>query len=61
MRVLNASQLSKISGIWVARCIEIKSPLDNTQTVLRIEEVHFNTGLKADLFTPQGLEKGDAF
>ena len=61
VRVLNASQLSKISGIWVARRIEIKSPLDNTQTVLRIEEVHFNTGLKADLFTPQGLEKGDAF
>jgi hypothetical protein len=61
VRVLNVSQLSKISGVWVAKRIEIKSPLDNTQTVLRIEEVHFNTGLKADLFTQQGLEKGDAF
>ena len=61
VRVLDASRLEKISGIWVARRIEIKSPLENTRTVLTIEEIRYNTGLQEDLFTQQSLEKGNVF
>lgn len=60
-RVLKAGQLEKISGIWVARSLEMLSPLENTKTVLFIEEIRFNTGLKPDLFTQQSLEKPDVY
>ncbi len=61
LRILKASQLEKISGIWVARNLEMSSPVDNTRTVLFIEEVRFNTGLKDDLFTQQSLEKPNQY
>jgi hypothetical protein len=61
VRVFHASALEKISGIWVAKRLDMSSPLDNTKTVLMIEDVRFNTGLKEDLFTQQALEKGGAF
>ncbi|MBI3952248.1 MAG: outer membrane lipoprotein-sorting protein [Acidobacteria bacterium] len=60
-RVFHASALEKISGIWVAKRIEMSSPLENTRTILMIEEIRFNTGLKEDLFTQQALEKGEVF
>jgi hypothetical protein len=46
LRILKASQLEKIAGIWVARNMEMASPVENTRTVLFIEEIRFNTGLK---------------
>jgi hypothetical protein len=58
-RVFRAGELEKISGIWVARRLEMSSPVDNTRTVLIVEDIRFNTGLKEDLFTQQALEKGD--
>jgi len=61
VRVFHASNLEKISGIWVAKRIEMSSPLENTKTILMIEDIRFNTGLKEDLFTQQALEKGDVF
>ena len=57
LRVLRASQLEQLSGIWIARRLEMRSPVENTRTVLQVEEVRFNTGLKADLFTQQALER----
>jgi hypothetical protein len=57
VRVLRASALEKIAGIWVAKRIEMSSPPDNTKTILMISDVRFNTGLKEDLFTQQALEK----
>ncbi len=57
LRILKAGRLEKISGIWVARSIEMSSPVDGTKTVLNVEEIRFNTGLKEDLFTQQALEK----
>jgi len=35
--------------------------VDSTRTVLLIEEIRFNTGLKEDQFTQQALEKADGF
>jgi hypothetical protein len=61
VRILKASQLEKISGIWVARQVEVGTPADGTRSVMILEEIKFNTGLKDDLFTQQALEKADVF
>jgi hypothetical protein len=56
-RILKASNLEKISGIWVARRVEMSTPAEGTKTVLTLEDVRFNTGLKEEMFTQQALEK----
>jgi hypothetical protein len=56
LRVLHASGLRQVSGIWGARHIEMRSVQDGTRTVLNIREVKFNTNVNEKLFTPQGLE-----
>jgi outer membrane lipoprotein-sorting protein len=61
LREYHATQLEKISGIQVAKRVEITTPAQNTRTTMIIEEVKFNTGLKEDLFTQQALEKPDGF
>ena len=58
-RVLKASDLVKVSNIWVARRVEMSTPPEGTKTVLLVDEIKFNTGLKEDLFTQQALEKPD--
>jgi hypothetical protein len=55
IRVLHATQLKRENGIWGARNTEMSSILDGTHTVLRIDEVKFNTSPDEKLFTPQGL------
>jgi len=60
-RILKASNLEKISGIWVARRVEMSTPAEGTRTTLTLEDVRFNTGLKEDMFTQQALEKPDVF
>lgn len=59
VRLSKATQVEKIAGIWMARRLEMSTPPDNTRTVLIIDDVKFNTGLKEDLFTMQALEKSD--
>jgi hypothetical protein len=61
VRVMKASALEKISGIWVARQVEVSTPVDGTRSVMIVEEIKFNSGLKEDLFTQQALEKADVF
>ncbi len=56
VRVLHASGLKRVSGIWGARHVEMRSVQDRTRTVLSIEEVKFNTNMDEKLFTPEGLE-----
>jgi hypothetical protein len=56
VRVLHASQLKHVSGIWGARRTEMSSVQDGTRTVLSIDEAKFNIGLDEKLFTPQALE-----
>jgi len=57
VRVLHATGLKKVSGMWGARRLEITSSLENTRTVLTIDGVRVNTGLREDVFTPEALEK----
>jgi outer membrane lipoprotein-sorting protein len=61
VRIFKASQLEKLSCIWVARQVEVNTPADGTRSVMVIEEIKFNTGLKEDQFTQQALEKADVF
>jgi len=61
IRILKASDLVKISNIWVAKRIEMSSPVEGTKTVLMVDDIKFNTGLKEDMFTQQALEKPDVF
>lgn len=59
-RVLKAGELVKISNIWVAKRVEMNTPTEGTKTILLLEDIRFNTGLKEDGFTQQALEKPDA-
>ncbi|HEY4380056.1 MAG TPA: outer membrane lipoprotein-sorting protein [Acidobacteriaceae bacterium] len=55
VRVLHATDLKREKGIWGARNTEISTVREGTRTVLRIDEVKFNTNLDEKLFTPEGL------
>ena len=55
VRELHASALKKVSGMWGARHIEMKSVEDKTRTVLTIDEAKFNQHLDEKLFTPEDL------
>src|SRR5262245_4367970 len=59
LRILKAGALEKISAICVAKFIEMSSPPKGTKTILIIEKILFNTGLKDDLFTQEALERPD--
>jgi hypothetical protein len=61
IREYHATQIERINGIWVAKRVEMLTPQEGTRTVLTIDEVRFNNGLKEDLFTQQALEKPDMF
>ena len=58
-RILNAGNPEKISGIWVAKRVEMSTPAEGTKTILTLEDIRFNTGLKEDMFTQQALERPD--
>jgi hypothetical protein len=60
VRVLHASGLKRVSGIWGAHHVEMSSVQEGTRTVLTIEEVKFNTNLDEKSFTPEGLEGAHA-
>jgi outer membrane lipoprotein-sorting protein len=60
VRVLRATQLKRENGIWGARNTEMSTVADGTKTVLRIDEVKFNTKLDEKLFTPEGLAEAAA-
>jgi outer membrane lipoprotein-sorting protein len=56
VRILHASGLRKVSGIWGARKTEMSSLLEGTKTVLTVDEIHLNAGLEESQFTPEALE-----
>jgi outer membrane lipoprotein-sorting protein len=55
IREFHASGLKKVNGITGARHLEMTSPVENTRTVLTIDDAQFNTGLDETLFTPEAL------
>jgi outer membrane lipoprotein-sorting protein len=56
VRELHASTLKKVSGIWGARHVEMRSVEEKTRTVLTIDEAKFNQHLDEKLFMPESLE-----
>jgi hypothetical protein len=59
VRFMTVGQIEKINGIWIGRRVEMTSVAESSRTVLVIDEVRFNSGLREDLFTQQALEKSD--
>jgi hypothetical protein len=57
VRVLRASGLRRIRGIWGARRLEMRSLPEGTRTLLSISRVRLNTHPDAALFTPESLGK----
>ncbi len=57
VRVLHASQIKRVSGIYGARRTEMTSVLTGTKTTLVIDDVKFNVSMDEKLFTPEGLEQ----
>jgi outer membrane lipoprotein-sorting protein len=55
VRVMHATDIKRENGIWGARNTEMATVADGTRTVLRIDEVKFNTKPDEKLFTPDGL------
>jgi hypothetical protein len=60
VREFHATGLKKVNGITGARHLEMISPLENTRTVLTIDDAQFNTGLDEKLFTPEALANSGA-
>ncbi|MBI4469549.1 MAG: outer membrane lipoprotein-sorting protein [Acidobacteria bacterium] len=58
-RIYHAADLDRIAGIWIARRVEMTTPSEGTRTILKIDDVRFNLGLKPDQFTQQALEKAE--
>ena len=56
IREVHASALKKVSGIWGARHVEMRSVEEKTRTVLTIDEAKFNQHLDEKLFMPESLE-----
>src|SRR5258708_557713 len=57
IKEFHASGLKKVNSTWGARHLEMSSLLQNTRTVLTIDDAQFNTGLDEKLFTPEALAK----
>jgi Outer membrane lipoprotein-sorting protein len=55
VRILRASGLRRVQGIWGARRLEMRSVQEGTRTVLSIRRVRLNTHPDAALFTPEAL------
>jgi outer membrane lipoprotein-sorting protein len=60
VREFHASGLKKVNGITGARHLEMLSPVENTRTVLTIDDAQFNTGLDEKLFTPEAMANSGA-
>jgi hypothetical protein len=61
VRVLRASGLRRIQGIWGARRLEMRSVQEGTRTVLSIRRVRLNSHPDAALFTPEALGSAQRF
>ncbi len=56
VRVLHATEIKRVSGVWGARRTEMRTVADSTRTVLVVDRVKFSVKMDENLFTTQGLE-----
>jgi len=58
LKILTVKDVRKQDGIWTAFEMEMDNIQENHKTNLKIEEIHYNTGLKDNLFRVSTLERG---
>lgn len=55
VRTRKASQFKRVSGLWGARRVEMRTVATNSRTVLTIEEADARRELTPQMFTPEAL------
>lgn len=58
LKVLKITDIRKQDGFWTAFKMEMNNIQDKHKTILEIEEMHYNVGLKDNLFRVSTLERG---
>lgn len=58
LKVLTASDIREQDGIWTHHKMEMNHIQKNHKTIIEIEEVEYNTGVKDSLFRVSTLERG---
>ena len=57
VRRLRQGEIQMVQGIWTPRVLEMTDLRRNSRTVLRIDKLEFNVGLKDEDFTVQALRR----
>ena len=58
IKVLSVEDLRDESGVPTPHRLEMETVSRKTKTILRLSDVHYNTGLDDDLFTQRSLQRG---
>jgi len=58
LKALTISDIKKQDGFWTAFKMEMDNLQEKHKTILEIEEMHYNVGLKDNLFRVSTLERG---
>ena len=58
LKVLKITDIRKQDGFWTAFKMEINNIQEKHKTILEIKEMHYNVGLKDNLFRVTTLERG---
>ena len=58
VRRIHYSELEKIDNIWTPRTVEVLDVGRNSRTVLKLEQLQYNTPMKDEEFTIEALRRG---
>jgi len=58
LKRLQASDIENIDGIWTARRLELENFQKKHKTILELDNIRYNTGLRDDVFSERNLVKG---
>lgn len=58
IKEFTSARIEEIDGVWTPREQTMRTPREDTSTVLAITQASFNTGLPARVFTRNTLERG---
>ncbi len=58
MKVLKASDISKVDGIWTAGVMEMEDLHKKHKTVIKFDETEYNISVNDNFFTVANLERG---
>jgi outer membrane lipoprotein-sorting protein len=55
MRRIDYSDVEKVQGIWTPKTFEVADPARNSRTVMKIENLHYDTPMQDSEFTVEAL------